>query len=55
MRIRGERIPVRARVAEGAERSRMWAAAAVLYPPYDDYQAKAGSRKIPVVVLERRT
>jgi len=55
VRIRGERIPVRGRVAEGAERSRMWAAAAVLYPPYDDYQAKAGSRKIPVVVLERRT
>ena len=29
-------------------------AAAALYPPYDDYQAKAGARKIPVVVLEKR-
>jgi deazaflavin-dependent oxidoreductase (nitroreductase family) len=49
----GSRIAVRARVAEGDERTRMWDAAAVLYPPYNDYQAKAGSRKIPVVVLER--
>jgi deazaflavin-dependent oxidoreductase (nitroreductase family) len=48
----GRKIAVRARVAEGAERSRLWAAAAVLYPPYNDYQAKAGSREIPVVVLE---
>jgi F420H(2)-dependent quinone reductase len=47
------RIAVRARVAEGAERQRMWDAAAILYPPYNDYQAKAGSRKIPIVVLER--
>jgi deazaflavin-dependent oxidoreductase (nitroreductase family) len=49
----GSKIAVRARVAEGAERQRMWDAAAILYPPYNDYQAKAGSRKIPVVVLER--
>jgi deazaflavin-dependent oxidoreductase (nitroreductase family) len=49
----GSRIAVRGRVAEGQERQLMWDAAAVLYPPYNDYQAKAGSRKIPVVVLER--
>ena len=49
----GSRLAVRTRVAEGAERQRMWDAAAILYPPYNDYQAKAGSRKIPVVVLER--
>jgi deazaflavin-dependent oxidoreductase (nitroreductase family) len=47
------RIAVRARVADGEERARLWDAAARLYPPYNDYQAKAGSRKIPVVVLER--
>jgi deazaflavin-dependent oxidoreductase (nitroreductase family) len=51
----GRNIAVRARVAEGAERSRLWATAAVLYPPYNDYQAKAGSREIPVVVLEPQT
>ena len=49
----GARIAVRARVAEGEERARMWDTAATLYPPYNDYQAKAGSRKIPVVVLDR--
>ena len=49
----GNKIAVRARVAEGAERQRMWDAAAILYPPYNDYQAKAGSRLIPIVVLER--
>jgi deazaflavin-dependent oxidoreductase (nitroreductase family) len=49
----GSRIAVRARVAEGEERARLWDAAARLYPPYNDYQAKAGSRQIPVVVLER--
>ena len=49
----GSKIAVRARVAEGEERQRMWDAASILYPPYNDYQAKAGSRKIPIVVLER--
>ena len=49
----GAKIAVRARVAEGEERTRLWDAAAVLYPPYNDYQARAGSRKIPVVVLDR--
>lgn len=49
----GSKIAVRARVAEGEERARLWDAAAVLYPPYNDYQARAGSRKIPVVVLDR--
>ncbi len=48
----GSKIAVRARVAEGEERQRMWDAAAILYPPYNDYQVKAGSRKIPIVVLE---
>lgn len=48
----GRKIAVRARVAEGEERQRMWSAAAALYPPYNDYQVKAGSRKIPIVVLE---
>lgn len=45
-------VAVRARIAEGEERSRLWAQAAALYPPYDDYQKRAGDRRIPVVVLE---
>jgi deazaflavin-dependent oxidoreductase (nitroreductase family) len=54
VRFAGKTIPVRARVATPEERSRLWAVAARAYPPYDDYQARAGSREIPVVVLERR-
>jgi deazaflavin-dependent oxidoreductase (nitroreductase family) len=49
----GSKIAVRARVAAGEERTRLWNAAAALYPPYNDYQARARSREIPVVVLER--
>jgi deazaflavin-dependent oxidoreductase (nitroreductase family) len=47
------KLAVKARVAAGAERTRLWIKAAVLYPPYDDYQTKAGSREIPVIVLEK--
>ena len=45
---------VRARIATGEERARIWANAAKLYPNYHDYQAKANPRVIPVVVLEKR-
>jgi F420H(2)-dependent quinone reductase len=45
-------VAVRARVAEGDERRRLWQIAAAAYPPYDDYQARAKDREIPVVVLE---
>ena len=47
-----ERFPARARVAEGDERARLFRAQADLMPNFDDY-AKATSREIPVVVLER--
>ncbi len=53
LRLKGKRIPVMARVAQGEERGRLWAQAAAAYPPYDDYQIRAGARQIPVVVLER--
>ena len=41
-----------ARIAQGAERARLYAMMTGLFPPYRDYQAKT-SREIPVVVLER--
>ncbi len=47
-----QKFKARARVAEGDERTRKWAALAEIYPPYDDYQVRAGARQIPVVVLE---
>jgi deazaflavin-dependent oxidoreductase (nitroreductase family) len=46
-------IPVRARVAEGDERARLYRAHADLMPNFDEY-AKATTRQIPVVVLEPR-
>ena len=45
-------VSARARVAEGEERERLWAQMAKLYPPYDEYQERAGARTIPVVVLD---
>jgi deazaflavin-dependent oxidoreductase (nitroreductase family) len=48
-----ETLPVRARVAEGEERGRLWRAQADLMPAFDDYAAKT-SREIPVVVFEPR-
>lgn len=45
-------VRARARVAEGEERERLWRQMAGIYPPYDDYQERAGERTIPVVVLE---
>jgi deazaflavin-dependent oxidoreductase (nitroreductase family) len=49
-----ERIPVRARVEEGEQRSRLWARAdEVNQGQYATYQSRT-SRVIPVVVLEPR-
>ncbi|GAB2747157.1 nitroreductase family deazaflavin-dependent oxidoreductase [Amycolatopsis magusensis] len=47
----GERRRVRPRVAEGAERARLWERAVAIYPAYANY-ATYTERKIPVVVLE---
>jgi len=45
---------VRARVATGEERARIWADAAKKFPDYNDYAKTAAPREIPVVVLEPR-
>ena len=42
--------PMRAEVADPAERARLWPSLVAMYPTYDDYQAKT-ERQIPVVVL----
>lgn len=47
-----ETYAARARVAEGAERDRLYAAQAAMMPNFDEY-AKKTSRLIPVVVLDR--
>jgi F420H(2)-dependent quinone reductase len=50
----GSRISnVRARIAQGAERERLWKLMVGVYPGYDGYRRRT-DREIPVVVLERR-
>ncbi len=51
--VLAERIPVRASVAEGEERERLWSLMTEVWPAYDEYQART-DRQIPVVVLSRR-
>lgn len=40
------------RDAAGDERQAIWDQMVAIYSPYTDYQAKAGDREIPIVVLE---
>ncbi len=53
IQVQGEEVPVRAAVAEGEERTRLWSKMAEVWPAYDEYQART-DREIPVVVLSRR-
>lgn len=52
--IEGQRCPMRARVAEGQERERLWAMACDNYSGYATYQRRAGDRVIPVLTLTPR-
>lgn len=52
VQVLADRFQAKARTVTGEERARLWEKMAVIYPPYNDYQAKT-SREIPVVVLER--
>jgi proline iminopeptidase len=47
-----KKMHAHARTATGAERTRLWAKSLEFWPPYADYQVKAGTREIPVVVLD---
>ncbi|QDZ12681.1 nitroreductase/quinone reductase family protein [Devosia ginsengisoli] len=49
-----ERIPVRARVVEGDERTTVYAEQARRFPQFADYQKKTTREIIPVVELSRR-
>ena len=51
IQVGSERIPVRARAAEGEERDRLFEMMVGVYDGYADYQ-KRTDRTIPVVVLE---
>ncbi len=48
-----DKFQAKARIATGDERASLWAQQEKLYPPYTDYQERAGDREIPVIVLDR--
>lgn len=52
--IEGRRSPMRAHIAEGGERERLWATACDNYSGYGTYQRRASGRVIPVVALQPR-
>ncbi|MAI27321.1 MAG: nitroreductase/quinone reductase family protein [Myxococcota bacterium] len=53
VQVARDKFRARARTSHGDERSSLWEEMAQIYSPYNDYQENAGSREIPVVVLER--
>jgi deazaflavin-dependent oxidoreductase (nitroreductase family) len=53
IQIRGDRRSVRARLAEGDERSHLWAKMTDQYKGFDDYESRT-SRTIKVFALEPR-
>jgi proline iminopeptidase len=52
VQILDRRVAVQARVAEGEERTRLWAQMNEMWPHYDEYATKT-EREFPVVLLER--
>ncbi|HEU4428070.1 MAG TPA: nitroreductase/quinone reductase family protein [Myxococcota bacterium] len=53
VQVGADLIPVRARLATGAERARLWAALVASYRDYARYErATRGARELPVIVLE---
>ena len=53
IQVKADVIPVRASVAEGQERERLWSLMTEVWPAYDEYQQKT-DREIPVVILSPR-
>jgi deazaflavin-dependent oxidoreductase (nitroreductase family) len=49
--VDGRTVPVKARVAEPAERNRLWSKQKEVNPGFAEYEQKT-SRQIPVVILE---
>ena len=49
--VAGNRVKVRARESDGAERERLWTRVVATDPAYAEYQQRT-KRRLPVVVLE---
>ena len=54
MEVDGKLVPVLARETEGPEREQLWRLVNDNYTGYDVYQQRAGTRRIPVIVLSPR-
>ena len=55
VQVKDDVFTAEARTADAGERARLWPMMAEIYPPYDDYQEKAGGqREIPVIILSRK-
>ena len=52
--VKGQRRQVHAREASDAERPELWRLVNDNYSGFDTYQQRAGTRRIPIVVLEPR-
>lgn len=52
--VGAETVPVTATVLDGAQRDEIWAKQKELMPGFAEYEATAGGRVIPVVLLTRR-
>jgi deazaflavin-dependent oxidoreductase (nitroreductase family) len=51
IQVGSDKFKVRARVAEGEERARLWDTMAAIWPDYNVYTTRT-TRQIPVIVLE---
>ena len=51
LQVGTDKFTARARTASSEEKPRLWQLMTKIFPPYENYQAKA-SREIPVVILE---
>lgn len=51
IQVGSDKLRVRARDAEGEERTKLWQIMSAIWPDYNNYQTKT-DRRIPIVVLE---
>ena len=52
IKVANDELQATTRDASGAEREKIWAQMAKMYPPFAEYAKAAAPRNIPVVVLE---
>ena len=53
LQVKADRFNALARTAQGEERSQLWELMSAIFPTYNEYKERAGTREIPVVVIER--